>query len=144
MNMMNKCAKFHKDSLSGKKKLNSISRERLNFRRRPILCTTLYRNLTQASNFGGTFDQLFLGIFLQNFRRRGLSTSAIPWCKKVRNDQKLKSRGPNFLITWNISIKLGTLFITFLVTRFASAVLFFCPDTYWRSFQVEKTGYDPH
>ena len=45
------------------KKLNSISREGFNFRRRPILCTTLYRNLTQASNFGGTFDQHFLCIF---------------------------------------------------------------------------------
>ena len=41
MNMMSKCAKFHKDG----KKLNSISRARLNFRRRTILCTTLYRNL---------------------------------------------------------------------------------------------------
>ena len=46
------------------KKLNSISQERLNFQRRPILCTTLYRNPMQASNFGGTFDQLFLRIFL--------------------------------------------------------------------------------
>ena len=35
----------------------------LNFRRRPIVCTTLYRNLMQASNFGGTFDQLFLWNF---------------------------------------------------------------------------------
>ena len=35
--------------------LNSISRAGLNFRRRPVLCTTLYRNLTQASNFGNTF-----------------------------------------------------------------------------------------
>ena len=89
---MNKSAKFHKDSPSGKK-LNSISRERLNFRRRPILCTTLYRNLMQASNFGGTFDQRFLWIFSRNFHRRCLSTSSIPWCKKVKNDQKLKSRG---------------------------------------------------
>ena len=48
------------------KKLNSISRAQLNFRRRPILCTTLYRNLKQASNFGGPFDQLFLWIFLWN------------------------------------------------------------------------------
>ena len=24
------------------------------------MCTTLYRNLMQASNFGGSFDQLFL------------------------------------------------------------------------------------
>ena len=44
------------------KKLNSISW--LNFQRRPILCTTLYRNSIQASNFGGTFDQLVLWLFL--------------------------------------------------------------------------------
>ena len=75
------------------KKLNSISREPLNFRRRPILCTTLYRNPMQATNFGGTFDQLFLRIVLSNFHRRCLSTCSIPWCKKVKNDQKLKSRG---------------------------------------------------
>ena len=65
----------------------------MNFRRRPILCTTLYRNPMQATNFGGTFDQLFLRIFLSNFHRRCLSSSSIPWCKKVKNDQKLKSRG---------------------------------------------------
>ena len=69
------------------KNLNSISRERLNFRRRPILCTTLYRNLMQASNFGGIFDQLFLWICLWNFHRRRLSTFSIPQCKKVKNDQ---------------------------------------------------------
>ena len=47
----------------------------------------------QASNFGGTFDQLFLWIFLWNFHRKCLSTYSILWCKKVKNDQKLKSRG---------------------------------------------------
>ena len=52
------------------KKLNSISREQLNFRRRPILCTTLYRNLIQASNFGGTFDQLFLWIFFMKISQK--------------------------------------------------------------------------
>ena len=31
--------------------------------------------------------------FLWNFHRRCLSTSSRPWCKKVKNDQKLKSRG---------------------------------------------------
>ena len=31
--------------------------------------------------------------FLWNFHRRCLSTSSIPWCKKVKNDQKLESRG---------------------------------------------------
>ena len=64
------------------KKLNSISRERLNFRRRPILCTTLYRNLMQASNFGGTFDQLFLWICSWNFHRRCLSTFLYHGAKK--------------------------------------------------------------
>ena len=92
MTMMNKCAKFHKDSPSDNK-INSISRARLNFRRRPFLCTTFYSNLMQASNFGGTFDQFFLWIFLLNYHRRFISTSSIPWCKKVKNDQKLKTRG---------------------------------------------------
>ena len=45
-----------------------IAIDRNSFRRRkeegPILCTPLYRNPMQASNFGGTFDQLFLRIFL--------------------------------------------------------------------------------
>ena len=31
--------------------------------------------------------------FYKNFHRRCLSTSSIPWCKKVKNDQKLKSGG---------------------------------------------------
>ena len=84
------------------KKLNWNSRERLNFWRRPILCTTLYRNPMQASNFGGTFDLLFLRMFYKNFHRSCLSSSSIPWCKKVKNDQKLKSRGGGVLPTdWN-------------------------------------------
>ena len=33
----------------------------------PILRTTLYRNLMQASNFGGKFDQLFFWIFYEIF-----------------------------------------------------------------------------
>ena len=52
----------------------------------------------QASNFGGTFDQLFLWIFSWNFHRKCLCTFSIPWCKKVKNDQKLKSRGGPALI----------------------------------------------
>ena len=62
MNMMNKCAKFHKDSPSDKKvKFNLPSAIELS--ETAVLCTTLYRNLTQARNFGGTFDQLFLWSF---------------------------------------------------------------------------------
>ena len=93
MNMVNKCAKFHKDSPSDKQKLNQISRAPLNFRRRPFLCTTLYRNPMQVSNFGGTFDQLFLWIFLWNFHRRCLSTSYIPWCKNSQRWPKIQIKG---------------------------------------------------
>ena len=35
----------------------------IEFGRRLFLCTTLYSNLMQASDFGGTFDQVFLSIF---------------------------------------------------------------------------------
>ena len=91
INMMNKCAKFHKDRPSDKKvKLNLPSAIELS--ETAVLCTTLCRNPKQLSNFGGTFDQLFLWIFLWNFHKRCLSISSIPWCKKVKNDQKLKSR----------------------------------------------------
>ena len=79
------------------KKLNSISRARLSFRRRPILCTTLYRNLMQASNFGGTFDQFFLWIFLWNFHRRCPSTSSIPWCKKSQKWPKTQIKARSCL-----------------------------------------------
>ena len=58
------------------------------------LCVeTLYKR----ANFGGTFDQLFLGIFLCNFYTRCPSTFSIPQCKKVKNGQKLKSGGGGFL-----------------------------------------------
>ena len=60
MNMMNKCAKFHKCSPSGKKaKFNLPSAIELS-ETADFLCTTLHKSLMQASNFGGTFDQLFL------------------------------------------------------------------------------------
>ena len=48
----------------------------------------------QVSNFGGTFDQLFLWNFSWNFHRRCLFTFSIPWCKNVQNmTQKRNSRG---------------------------------------------------
>ena len=49
-------------------------------------------NPKQASNFGGAFDHLFLWIFLCNFHRRYPSIFSILWGKKVKIDQKLKSR----------------------------------------------------
>ena len=93
MNMMNKLAKFHKDSPSDKK-LNSIFRAQSNFPRRPNLCTTLYRNLKQSNNFGGTFDQLFRAFeFFYEIFTEDASLLLHHGAKKVKNDQKLKSRG---------------------------------------------------
>ena len=55
---MNKCAKFPKNSPSGKVKFNLARAIELS--ETAVLCTVLYRNFMEASNFGGTFDQLFL------------------------------------------------------------------------------------
>ena len=43
MNMMNKCAKFHKDSPSGKKIKFNLARA-IELSETAVLCTTLYRN----------------------------------------------------------------------------------------------------
>ena len=56
---MNKCAKVRKDSPSGKKvKFNLPSAIELS--QTADFEYNSYRNLMQASNFGRTFDQLFL------------------------------------------------------------------------------------
>ena len=86
-----KCAKFNKNCVSGKK-LNSISRARLDFRRLPILCTTLYKPYA-SEQLRSLIRPTFLLKFLWSFHRRCLSTSSVPWFKKVENDHKLKSRG---------------------------------------------------
>ena len=84
-------------------KKNSISRAQLDGRRRPISCTTLFRNLQHASKFGGTFDHAnFFFNFQCSFHTSCLSTFSIPWRKKVKNDHKLKSRGP-----WPASVMCG-------------------------------------
>ena len=70
MNMMNKCAKFHKDSPNGKKVKLNLARAIESSETAVFVCTTLYRNLMQASNFGGTFDQLFLWIFFMKFSQK--------------------------------------------------------------------------
>ena len=63
MNMMNKCVKFHKDSPSGKKvKFNLPSA--IELLEMADFVYNFVQKLMQASNFGGTFDQLFLCIFL--------------------------------------------------------------------------------
>ena len=93
MNMMNKCAKFHNSSPSDKKKLNSISRARLNFQRRPVCVQLCIETICKRATSVAHLTNFSFDFFLWNFHRRCLSTSSIPWCKKVKNDQKLKSRG---------------------------------------------------
>ena len=61
----------------------------------------------QASNFGGAFDQLFIWISLRNFHRRCVSILSIPWCKKVKNDQKLKPRGSCLKLHWSTCLHHG-------------------------------------
>ena len=96
MSMLNRCAKFHADSPSGKM-LNSVSRARSNIciRRQPFLCTTLYRNPMQRSNFGDLSDQVFLWIFLwaKLIHARRLSSSSIPLCKRVNKWPKTQING---------------------------------------------------
>ena len=48
----------------------SMSRAQLNFWKWPILCTTWYQKPIPTSNFGGTFYQLYLWIFLRCFHSR--------------------------------------------------------------------------
>ena len=57
----------------------------------------------QASNFGGTFDQLFLWIFYETFTEDASLLILYHGAIKVKNDQKLKSRwflpeGPRVVI----------------------------------------------
>ena len=93
MNMMNKCAKFHEDSPSGKKvKFNLPSTIELGDGRCCVqLCKeTLCKRATSVAHLT---NFSFESSFLCNFHRRCVSTSSVPWCKKVKNDQKLKLRG---------------------------------------------------
>ena len=46
----------------------------------------------QANNFGGTFDQLFLCIFMR-FSQKMPLYFLYTMVQKVENDEKLKSRG---------------------------------------------------
>ena len=61
------------------------------------MCTTLYRNLMQASNFGSAFDQPSFAFFYEIFTEDA-SLLLLYHGKKVKNDQKLKSRGGPALI----------------------------------------------
>ena len=66
----------------------------MNFRRQPILCTTLYRNPMQASNFGGTFDQLFLRIFYKIFTKDASLPLLYHGAKKSKMTKNSNQGGP--------------------------------------------------
>ena len=89
---MNKWAKFHKDSPRDKK-VNFNLPSAIELSETPVLCATLYKNPKQASNFGGTFDQLFLWISFWNFHKKMPLYFSYNMVQNVKNDQKLKSRG---------------------------------------------------
>ena len=77
----------------------------------------------QASNFGGTFDQLFLCIFYEIFAGDA-SLLLIYHGAKKSNDQKFKSRGPalNFYLHLIMNTKVKAL------TYLGSFILF---DKWW-------------
>ena len=108
------------------KKLNSISRARLNFLRRPFLCTTLYRNLMQAGNFAGTFDQLFLWMLLWNFHRRCLSPSSIPWCKKSKMTKNSNQGGGGPALNEQNHLSFQKLHILYACVSYTSAWFCWC------------------
>ena len=92
MNMMNKCAKFHKNSLSGKKVKFNLSNG---------------VELSGAANFVYNFVQIpnaneqlrwriwptFLLDFYEIFTEDASQRLPLPWCKKKSKWPKLKSRG---------------------------------------------------
>ena len=83
ISMMNKGAQFQDDTPPSYN-VDLILRAQLNFWKRPILCKTLCGKPIQASDFGGTFDQNFLWIFVCDFYRRCLSTFSLLWYKKSK------------------------------------------------------------
>ena len=54
----------------------------------------------QTSNFGGTFDQLFLWIFFMNFSHKMSLYFFFTMVQKLKIDQKLKSRCPALIFPW--------------------------------------------
>ena len=102
MKMMKKCSTFHKDSVSSKKvefmiNLPSV----IELFETADFCVQLYRNLAQASNFGSSFDQFSFEFFYENFHRRCLFASSVPWCKKIKKDQNSNQRGLAIRGAWS-------------------------------------------
>ena len=74
--MMNKCAKYHGDSVSGKILQFNLTRA-IELQRWPILCTTSYRDPIKGENLGGTFDQYLVWNFYVVFKGDGFFSTLI-------------------------------------------------------------------
>ena len=92
---MNKCAKFHKDSLSGKKKKSEIQSPESDWTFRDgwfcvLLCIeTICKRATSVAHF----DQLFLCIFYEIFTESVSLLFLYHGAKKSKMTKKLKPRG---------------------------------------------------
>ena len=95
--------------------LGSITRARLNFRRRLILFTPLNRPI-QASSFGGKFDQLVFCIFMEFSHK--MTRSFLRHDAKDKNKQKPKSRvGPALTLATLDKLKKKTSWTSYFVIR---------------------------
>ena len=93
MNMMNNCAKFHKDSPSSEKvKFNLPSVIKLSATADLVYCFLQKPNTGEQLRWRMT-NFSFDFFFSSASQKMPLYFFSIQWCKKVKNNQKLKSRG---------------------------------------------------
>ena len=94
MNMMNNCAKFHKDSLSDKKvKFNLAIAIELSETAVFVYNFVWKPNASEQLRLHIWPPKLFLWIFYEIFTEDASVGFLYHGAKKVKNDQKLKSRG---------------------------------------------------
>ena len=93
MNMMNKCAKFHKDSPSGKKVKFNLARA-IELSETGRFCVQLWiETLGKRATSVAHLTNFSFEFFLWNFHRRCLSTYSIPWCRKSQKWPKTQIKG---------------------------------------------------
>ena len=131
----------------GDKKSSIQSPDCLNFRRRSTLCTTLNRNLMQASNFGGTFDQLSFDIFLKFSQKMPLYLFYSMVQKNKKWQKKLKSRGPALKVnlpggrmSWMTFIEVSKLNRCSSVTPLPISSMWFPKSWTHRTFMKKKSS----
>ena len=76
------------------KKLNSISRARFNFRRQPILCTSCMETSCKGAAWVANLTNFSFELCYDVFTEDASLFFPYHGARKVKDDQKLKSRGP--------------------------------------------------